>query len=100
MKLSDHASPEPGLDRAAIYQITVLGHLDERWSDWFGQMTIAVEREGDGRAITTLTGTVADQAALQGMLRALYTLGLPVRSVVCIESGGATQPGSGQGGKA
>jgi hypothetical protein len=68
------------------YQIRVQGHLDARWSDWFTGMAIAVEREGEGPPITTLTGAVADQAALQGMLRALYTLGLPVCSVACVES--------------
>jgi hypothetical protein len=97
MRVSDRTTPKPDLDRPATYQITVLGRLDERWSDWFGHMTITTEREGNGRLITTLTGTVADQAALQGMLRALYNLGLSVRSVTCIESGGVAQPGPGQG---
>jgi hypothetical protein len=60
-------------------------------------MTVAVEHKGDGSPTTTLTGTVADQAALQGMLRALYTLGLPVCSVTCVESGDAPQPDSEQG---
>jgi hypothetical protein len=41
-------------------------------------MTITVESEGDGPPVTTLTGTV-DQAALQGLLRRLYSLGLPRR---------------------
>jgi hypothetical protein len=49
-------------------------------------MTIAVESEGDGEylPVTTLTGTV-DQAALQGLLRRLYCLGLPLISVICVE---------------
>jgi hypothetical protein len=47
-------------------------------------MTIAVESEGDGPPVTTLTGTV-DQAALQGLLRRLYSLGLPLISVNSIE---------------
>lgn len=46
-------------------------------------MTIVVESEGDGPPITTLTGTV-DQAALQGLLRRLFSLGLPLISVNCI----------------
>jgi hypothetical protein len=46
-------------------------------------MTITVEREGDGPPITTLTGTV-DQAALQGLLRRLYSLGLPLISAICV----------------
>jgi len=81
-----------GLDRPATYQIIVRGRLDERWADWFGEMTIAVELEGDRAPVTTLTGTVADQAALQGILRALYTLGLPVCSVTCLGSGDAMSP--------
>ena len=94
---SDRNTPSPGLDRPATYQIKVQGHLDHRWSDWFGGMTITFEGGGGGSPITTLTGIVADQAALQGMLRALYTLGLPVCSVICIESGDAPRPESEQG---
>jgi len=47
-------------------------------------MTITVESEGDDPPITTLTGTV-DQAALQGLLRRLYSLGLPLISVNYVE---------------
>jgi hypothetical protein len=36
--------------------------------------------------ITTLTG-IADQAALQGLLRRLYSLDLPLISVNCVEVG-------------
>jgi hypothetical protein len=75
------------LDQPATYQIKVPGHLDESWSDWAGGMTIAVESEGDGPPVTTLTGVVADQAALQGLLRRLYSLGLPLISVNCVECG-------------
>jgi hypothetical protein len=74
------------LDRPAIYQIKVPGHLDESWSDWAGRMKITVESEGDGPPVTTLTGTV-DQAALQGLLRRLYSLGLPLISVICVDCG-------------
>ena len=72
------------LDRPATYQIKVPGHLDESWSDWYGKMTYTIESEGDGPPVTTLTGTV-DQAALQGLLRRLYSRGLPLISVNCIE---------------
>ena len=72
---------KPTLDQPAIYQIKVPGHLDESWSDWAGGMTMTVENGDDGPPTTTLTGTVADQAALQGLLRRLYSLGLPLISV-------------------
>ena len=75
---------KPTLDRPTIYQIQVLGKLDESWSDWVPGMTIAVESEGEDPPVTILTGSV-DQAALYGVLRRLYSLGLPLISVHCIE---------------
>ena len=72
------------LDRPAPYQIKVPGHLDESWSEWADNMTITVESGGDSSPITILTGTF-DQAALQGLLRRLYNLGLPLISVNCLE---------------
>jgi hypothetical protein len=74
------------LDRPATYQIKVPGELDETWSDWIGGMTVTVESEGEGPPVTILTGTV-DQAALHGVLRRLYSLALPLLSVVCVECG-------------
>ena len=71
------------LDRPATYQIKVPGELDESWSDWVGGMTITVESEGKGPPFTTFTGTV-NQAALHGVLRRLYSLGLPLISVQCV----------------
>jgi len=71
------------LDRPVTYQIKVPGHLDESWSDWAGGMKIEVEGGGAGPPVTTLTGAV-DQAALQGLLRRLYSLGLPLISVIWI----------------
>jgi hypothetical protein len=74
------------LDRPATYQIQVPGRLAESWSDWAEGLTITVESEGDGLPITTLTG-VLDQAALQSLLRRLYSLGLPLISVNCVACG-------------
>ena len=74
------------LDKPATYQIKVPGHLDESWSDWYGKMTITIESEGDGPLVTTLTSTF-DQAALHGLLRQLYSLGLPLISVIYVECG-------------
>jgi hypothetical protein len=74
------------LDRPATYQIKVPGELGESWSDWAGGMTITVESKGEGPPLTTLTGTL-DQAALQGLLRRLYSLGLPLISVICVDCG-------------
>jgi hypothetical protein len=60
-----------------IYEIRVKGELDPRWSDWFDGFTIAPVTEGE----TLLTGTVADQAALHGVLHKIRDLGLPLLSV-------------------
>jgi hypothetical protein len=62
------------------YQIKVQGELDEKWADWFSGM--AITHEGD---ITTLTGAVADQSALRGILDRIWNLNLIVVSVARIE---------------
>jgi len=72
------------LDRTITYQIKVLGELDENWEDWVGGMTVTVERNSEGLSVTTLTGKL-DQAALLGLLRRLYSLGLPLISVICVD---------------
>jgi len=72
------------LDRPATYQIKVPGHLDEGWSDWVGGVKVSVESDAAGLPVTTLTATL-DQAALQGVLRRLYSLGLPLISVNCLD---------------
>ena len=64
-------------DRPAIYEIRVKGILDSKWADWFGGLTIAPQPNGD----TVLTGLVADQAALHGLLSKVRDLGLPLLSV-------------------
>ena len=78
------------LDQPMTYEIKVPGQIGASWSDWVGEMTITIDGESDGegnsRPVTTLTGTL-DQAALQGLLRRLYGLGLPLISVVCVDCG-------------
>ena len=59
-----------------VYQIRIKGHLGSQWADWFGGMTIT-EDNGD----TLLTGRVADQPALHGVLRKIRNLNLPIVSV-------------------
>lgn len=73
------------LDCPATYQIEVQGYLDEHRSDWFDGMAIMPQVGTEGTSVTRLTGTVIDQAALHGLLRKLYDLGLPLLSVNRIE---------------
>jgi len=73
------------LDRPESYRISVPGELDENWLDWNEGMTVTVEKDKNGDPITILT-IIVDQAALQGLLRYLYSLGLPLISVICVAS--------------
>jgi hypothetical protein len=80
----ENAERKLSLHRPMVYQIQVPGHPGERWPDWIEGLTVAAESDDDGRPITTLRGEF-DQAALQGLLRRLYSLGLPLISVHCLE---------------
>ncbi len=64
----------------ANYRIKLRGRLDQNWSDWFEQM--AISTEGDQ---TILTGPVADQAALHGLLIRIRDLNLMLLSVERLE---------------
>ena len=52
-------------------RIRIRGHLDPAWSAWFDSLTVT--RADDGT--TELTGPLADQAALFGLLARLRDLG-------------------------
>jgi hypothetical protein len=70
-----------GVEPMQNVEIRVKGRIDERWSDWFGDLEIAYTDQGE----TILTGDVADQAALYGLIAKLRDLGLPLLSVDSIE---------------
>ncbi len=65
------------------YEIKVQGILDEAWSGCFEDMALTVEDREALPPITTLTGFVADQSALRGMLNKLWDLNLTLISVTC-----------------
>ena len=67
------------------YQIRLQGHLHAQWSDWFDGLTMTLEDNGE----TLLTGPVADQAELHGLLRKVRDLGIPLLSVNCMDPGRA-----------
>lgn len=62
--------------------IRVRGRLAPDWSDSMQGMQITVEH-GANHATTELVGRLTDQAALHGVLAALYELGMPLLSVAC-----------------
>jgi hypothetical protein len=72
------------LDQPATYQIKVPGVIDFSKFDWAVNMAVSVEIEGSA-PVTNITGEV-DQAALHGLLRRIYSLGLPLRSVTWLDN--------------
>ena len=68
-------------DEPAEYEVRIGRHLDDRWAEWFGDLTMT--REPDGT--TTLRGPVADQAALHGILIKIRDLGMVLLTVHVID---------------
>jgi hypothetical protein len=74
------------------YELRVDKHLDDHWTEWFGDL--ALSREDDGT--TTLRGPVADQAALHGLLIKVRDLGMTLLSVRAIDGPDDTTPRQGE----
>ena len=79
-----HASAETH-DEPGRYEIRVKGHLTDRWADWFEGLTLTLEENGQ----TLISGPVADQAALHGLLKKVRDLAMPLVSVIRVEPGQA-----------
>jgi hypothetical protein len=86
--VAEQRSERPDPVWPADYQIRVEGHLGSAWTAWFEGLTTELEDNGD----TILTGAVADQAALHGLLKRVRDLGLPLVSVNRLEPGSVPQP--------
>lgn len=71
------------LVQPVVYQIKIPGNLTESLAEWVDRLEIDVETDAAGNSVTVLMGKL-DQAALIGLLRRLYTLGIPLISVVWI----------------
>jgi hypothetical protein len=63
--------------QVCVYRLRLDGHLDDHWSSWFGDVTLA--RDADGT--TSITGAVVDQAELHGLLTKVRDLGVALISV-------------------
>lgn len=87
--MSNELEPTTDPSQPAVYQIRLEGHLGAQWADWFGGLTITRAEDGD----TLLTGPVADQAALHGLLKKVRDLGIPLISVTPVEPGPRLRPG-------
>lgn len=64
-----------------VYRITIQGHLNSEWSDWFDGLTITLVDNGE----TILTGPIVDQTALHGVLIKIRDVGLPLLSLTRVE---------------
>jgi hypothetical protein len=79
--MAERHTSTPDSREAGCYEIRLTGHLDARWAAWFDGLT--VRHEGDGT--TVISGQIADQAALHGLLQRVRDLGLPLVSVQQVE---------------
>jgi len=59
------------------YKISIKGHMDKKWTDWFDGLQITHKKDGT----TTLCGPIPDQAALHSILRKIRDLNLQLISV-------------------
>jgi hypothetical protein len=60
-----------------VYRIRLRGHVDAAWFDALDGLEASYEGSGE----TVRTGSVADQAALFGVLARVRDLGVPLLSV-------------------
>lgn len=79
--MTERHNPQIEHQEPRSYQIRLQGQLGPQWAAWFDGLTITHTANGD----TLLTGPVADQAALYGLLRKVRDLGLPLLACICIE---------------
>ena len=73
------------LETPANYRIRVQGHVDSDWSKCLGGMIVKREISAEKLKTTTIQGHLKYQAALSGVLNALYDLHLPLLNVECID---------------
>ena len=66
------------MDARYFYEIRIEGHLTDRWSDWFGGMSV----ENDPGGETILRGPLADQSALFGVLAKIHNLNLVLIAIL------------------
>ncbi|MCB0571607.1 MAG: hypothetical protein KDC66_17675 [Phaeodactylibacter sp.] len=70
-----------GSKQPTAYQVRLRGHLSAQWATYFDGLSITLENDGD----TLISGPVADQAALYGLLRKVRDLGLPLIALTPLE---------------
>jgi hypothetical protein len=72
-----HKMIDTPTSNAKVYEIRLKGHLEARWVQRSDGLAITLEEDGN----TLLSGPVADQAALHGLLKKVRDLGMTLVSV-------------------
>jgi len=65
-----------------LCKIRIMGHLNRGWEGWFEVLKIINEKDGN----TVLTGLVADQSALYGLIKKVRDSGMTIISVNCFQT--------------
>ena len=88
--MTERRTPPPHRPEAGRYEIRLTGHLDPHWTAWFDGLTVSHASDGS----TVIAGPIADQAALHGVLQRVRDLGMPLVSVIRVESDRSTSTGA------
>ncbi len=72
----------PVRPEAGRYEIRLTGRLDAHWGAWFDGLTVSQDSDGT----TVISGPIADQSALHGVLQRVRDLGLPLVSVTRVDT--------------
>jgi hypothetical protein len=74
------------------YTFQIAGHLDRRWEAAFDGFTFTHTVAPNQHPVTLLTGPLADQSALYGLISRLRDIGVTLISVQPVESGNDPWP--------
>ncbi len=81
----EHSWKNMKFEAPAPYRIRVQGHLDDSWSERLGGMVITRAYTENTQPMTILIGQLNDQAALSGVMNALYNEHLSVFTVELLD---------------
>jgi len=81
----DDTSSKYLFDRPGLYQIRVVGMIDECWLEHIEGLEISIHSWRNNHRVTQISGWLADQTALSGLLDLLNDLGRVILTVECIE---------------
>jgi hypothetical protein len=88
--MTDQRTPIPDRPESGRYEIRLAGRLDAHWATWFDGLTVGQEMDGT----TVISGPIADQAALHGVLQRVRDLGVPLVSVTRVDAPQTSTTGS------